>query len=568
MRFAVMLASLLFIMPSAQAETIDSIAAVVNNEAVTCYDVEQDAKGILMQLRQSGSAKLPSSSELSSRALKGRIIKALQLQEARRLELTVSDEELSKTIDGIETKNGLLPGQLEEIVKQQGLDFNEYKKNMRDQLMISKLINIAVRSKLQISDDALHEYYDKYIANPEPRREVQLAQIFLALPNEPTPEQLTEIRNKAIKLRARVVAGGNFARLAALHSDAPDSQQGGIMGWFKPGGISQRFASVVELPTGKVSELIRSPAGFHMIKVLAERWKKPDSQGESHDEVHARHILLQIPKSADQATRSKINKRAQEIASEMQEADDEAFATRAREASQGPSASRGGDLGWFKHGMMVAAFEDVAFRLKPGETSGVVKSPFGLHIIRVIGKRHIDPNSFEANRENIVQILSKAEMQERLPRWLAELTAKANIERRKCSDIEVKAPAAIRPAQPAPVAESDTLPPAAALDHWARAWSNKNLPAYFSAYSRHFDPGRRFASIARWKAYKKRVILNKRFIRVTVKDLTSSPIDDTHVRLKFDQFYESGRLNEHDRKEIIMEKTADGWKIISERIIS
>ncbi|MDQ6967740.1 MAG: peptidylprolyl isomerase, partial [Mariprofundaceae bacterium] len=116
--------------------------------------------------------------------------------------------------------------------------------------------------------------------------------------------------------------------------------------------------------------------------------------------------------------------------------DDEAFATRAKEVSQGPSASRGGDLGWFKRGQMVAAFEDAAFALKEGETSGVVKSPFGLHIIRVIKKRHVDPNSFVARADQIKQALTNAEMQTQVPRWLASLKAKAVITKQSCPQLE------------------------------------------------------------------------------------------------------------------------------------
>ena len=433
MRFAAILAGFLISASPVYGEVLDSIAAVVNNEAVTCSDIDRDIRNVHLQFKQSGQeGELPPASQLHGRVLDARITQILQLQEARKLELQVRDEELADAIANVEAQNRLLPGQLEEVLIRQGMDVEEYKTNMREQLLISKLINMDVRSKLTISTEAMQEFYRKYIANPKPRREVQLAQIFLELPSEPSPEQLTEVRTRAMLIHRRLQEGKNFAQMAVLHSDSPDRQSGGIMGWFAQGAISQRFAAAVELPVGGITLPIRSPSGFHIFKVMEERWQEQQLAGESRDEVHARHILLQIPESADEATRAKIMHRAQSIAAEMQDASDEEFAARAKEASQGPSSQNGGDLGWFSKGMMVPAFEKAVETMEPGQTSGVVESAFGLHVIRVVAKRHIDPNSFEAHREAIQQTLTNVEMQEQLPRYIAGLKAQATIEKRGC----------------------------------------------------------------------------------------------------------------------------------------
>jgi len=148
--------------------------------------------------------------------------------------------------------------------------------------------------------------------------------------------------------------------------------------------------------------------------------------------VHARHILLKLSDAMTDEEKARIRTEAEQIAVEMKDKSDEEFATRAREVSQGPSASKGGDLGWFKRGMMVPAFDKAAFSLKAGETSGAIRSPFGLHIIRVVERRHVDPDSFEAHRDQIQRILLNIEMQDQLPRWLAGLRAKSIIERRSC----------------------------------------------------------------------------------------------------------------------------------------
>jgi peptidyl-prolyl cis-trans isomerase SurA len=462
MRFAAMIASLLFTIPIAHGEAFDSIASVINHEAVTCFELKQDARSLLLQLNQSGSNQLPSATELNKRILDGRITKVLQVQEARKLELKASDEELAKAINDVETKNRLLPGQLREALQQQGMDFDEYKINLREKLIVGKLINIAVRSKLKVSEESMQEFYRKFLASSEKRREVKLAQVFLTVPSEPDPRQLKAVRNKMRIIHQQLLDGGDFTQLAMLHSNAPEGNQGGEMGWFMPGGISPRFASALELPVQGISELIRSPGGFHIFKVLDERWHEPQVLGESYNETHARHILLQIPSSADDATRAKIRHRAETIAADLQDASEDEFITRAKEASQGPSASNGGDLGWFKKGMMVPAFEKATEELQAGQTSGIVESSFGLHIIYLVAKRHIDPNSFEAHRERIQQILTNVEMQEQLPRWLSSLKAKATIENRTCPGLEAEIASMVKalvsnksPENPAPSPEPE-----------------------------------------------------------------------------------------------------------------
>jgi len=417
---------------SASAEELDAIAAIINGKAITCYQVEQDKQLMVQQLQQAGQKRLPANSALSERALESRIAQTLQQQEAARLGLAISDEEIDNAMADIESKNNIPAGQLPEILKAQGIDLEEYRQTMKERLLTSKVINMAVRSKLSISEESMREYYRKHLANPKPIREVRLAQVYIALPASPTPKQLTSTTQKTQKIYEKLLNGADFAQTVALQSDAPDAKQGGDMGWIFPGGIAQQFNEVFGLPVGGIAKPVRSAAGFHILKVTDERIHEPEV-GDSYDEVHARHILIKLPESADTATEAKIRHRAATIAREMQGKSDDAFATRAKEISQGPSAGRGGDLGWFRKGQMVAVFEKAAFAMKAGETSGVVESPFGLHIIRVIAKRHVDPNSFEAHHDRIQQVLTNAEMQNQVPRWIAGLKAKAVIEYKSCN---------------------------------------------------------------------------------------------------------------------------------------
>jgi len=590
MHFPLLLAALLLISLPAKAEPLDSIAAVVNNEAITCYEVQQDTKNILMQLRQSGSTFLPSIIEISQRSLDARVDKMLQLQKARKLQLKVGKEELDNASEKIESRNNLLPGQLKATLKQQGVDFEQFKDNMHDQLLISKLINAAVRSKLQVSEESIREYYRKYLAAPKARREVQLGQIFLSLPAEPSPELLATVRNKIRNIHKQLENGKGFSQLVAIYSESPDRQQQGVMGWFTKGSISQRFAPALELPVNGLSDPIRSPSGFHILKALNERWIKPEKLGKSYDEVHARHILLRIPSMADEETRAKIRSRAEALATEMKGVSDKAFATRAKEVSQGPSSSQGGDLGWFRKGAMLPAFDKAVFAMKAGETSGLVKTKFGLHIIRLVARRHVDPGSLQANRDKITQILTNVKMQEQVPRWIASLRADATLKYQSCPNSNAatnvgqsvsqvvasqpeSSPPESSPPESSPPESSQTvaLPSKAldievkaALERWRSAWASQNLKAYFAAYSGHFNSGKNYASLAAWKFDRRKSIGDKKYIRIGISNIKISPLEQNRARVEFDQHYETGKLKHNDFKLLLMEKMPSGWKIIRE----
>jgi len=417
---------------TAHAEKIDSIAAIVNGTAITCYEVDRDKEILAQQIKQSGQSALPSDNFLSERALDNRIALLLQKQEAAKLGITVGDEEIDNAMADVESKNNIPAGQLSEILEAQGIDVKEYRETLGERLLNGKVVNAAVRSRISISEESMREYYRKFLKDPKPIREIQLAQIFIALPSAPTPEQFSKVSSKADAVYRKLINGASFKQLVTMESDAPDAKQGGEMGWFFPGGIAQQFNEVFTLPVSGIAKPARSPGGFHILKVIGERMHEAKT-GESYDEVHARHILISLPESADEATEAKIRHRAATIAREMEKSSDEAFATRAKEISQGPSAERGGDLGWFRQGQMVPEFEKVAFSLAPGKTSGVVESSFGLHIIHIIAKRNIDPNAFEAHRDRIHQLLINSEMQSQVPRWIGSLQTKAVIKRNGCN---------------------------------------------------------------------------------------------------------------------------------------
>jgi len=415
-----------------QPEVLDGLAAIVNGQAVTCSEVNRDAGELLQQLSASGMQQLPDDKQLHERALEQIIAQLLQKQEATKLEISVSDDEIQQAMSNVETQNNIPAGQLEDVLRAQGMDVEQYRQDLSDRLLVGKLSNIAVRSRLQVSEEAMREYYRKHVANTARQREIDISQITLALPLDPTPEAVANAYRQMNQWRQQVQGGASFARIAELNSVSPESSQGGHIGWVLPGAMPPRFSTIFSLQVGELSMPIRSPGGLHLFRVNEENWKEPNQLAEAYDEVHARHILLKLSSSMSQSEKDNVRQRATQIAEAMQDTSDEVFATRAKELSQGPSAPKGGDLGWFKRGAMLPEFEQAAFDLQAGQTSGVVQTVFGLHIIRVVERRHIEPDSFEAHHDEIQNILLSIDMQDQLPRWLSGLKARATIERRTC----------------------------------------------------------------------------------------------------------------------------------------
>ncbi|MDX8389969.1 MAG: peptidylprolyl isomerase [Mariprofundaceae bacterium] len=414
------------------AEVIDSIAAIVNDEVLTCYMIEQDQKDLVSQLQRSSTRQLPPRQQIFERALEQRITRALQMQEAKRLEVTASDDAIKRAMSDVEKRNNIPPGELPNILKKEGINIDRYRQQLLERLTNSSLMNVAVRSKIKISEEALHEYYRKHLKNPKPVREVRLEQIFLAIDPDPAPIVLAQTNTKAEQLRASALFGEPFSQLARLNSDAANAVTGGDMGWLQAGALPPSFSHVLELPLQDISQPLRTPTGIHLLRVAEERWIQPEPLGESYHELHARHILIKLPSSADETIKKKIRRRTVALAKALRGASDEEFSLRAQERSQGPSAGKGGDLGWFRLGQMVPEFDAAVLPLQKGEVSPVVETQFGLHIIRMVDRRYIDPNSFESHRNKIEGRLINAEMQIQAPRWIRSLKARAMIQRKAC----------------------------------------------------------------------------------------------------------------------------------------
>ncbi|MBF0400908.1 MAG: peptidylprolyl isomerase [Magnetococcales bacterium] len=429
------------LLPSAlHAQALDRIVAVVEvqdtvNKAVkpsiiTQSEVEELSRPLLLKLRQSGERV--DSEKIWAHSLDELILRALRLQKAGQLGIEVDEKDLDAVISQVERENQLPMGALPKALASQGIRLEQYKLELKDKLLQSRLINRVIRPLITVSEEELKDLYAT-IQQKSSHEEIHLGQILLQADSNTPSSQLESIRQQAETLVSKLREGQSMATLAGEYSNDASGLSGGDMGWFKRGElIPELEKAVFDLGTGSVVGPLRSAQGFHIFKVLEKRTKQRQAPGKS--KVRARHILIKVPQEASEAdstaAREQLKSILQTLAKTDKSQQGKRFAELAKQYSQDGSAKDGGDLGWFGEGVMVPAFEEAAFGLGIGEISAPVRTPFGWHLIRVEEKQFLDPNSLEGQRKELTERVQEAKTRARYKQWLRELRQRSFVELR------------------------------------------------------------------------------------------------------------------------------------------
>jgi len=359
----------------------DSIVAVVGDEVITLYDLRTRLDSALKQLKKQGTP-LPPQDLLERQLLERMIMDRVQIQFARETGLKVDDAQLEQAIGRVAANNKMTPQQFRLALEKDGINYAVFREEIRGEMTMVRLREREVESKIVISDGEV----DMYLANQTSiggGEEYELAHILLRAPESASPEQLQKLRQRGEQALKRANAGENFAALTATFSDAPDALQGGSLGWRPLDRLPQLYAeTAVRLQPGEVSDLLRSSAGFHIVKLLARRGGKGPA---SIQQTHARHILIRINEVVSE---TEARRKMENLRERLVNGGD--FAELARLYSQDGSAAKGGDLGWISPGDTVPEFERAMDALKDKELSPVVQSPFGMHVIQVLERRQRD----------------------------------------------------------------------------------------------------------------------------------------------------------------------------------
>ena len=405
-----------------RGELLDRIAAVVNDGIVLQSQVEEQMATISRRLRDQGQ-QVPPTSVLRQQVLERLVMQEVQVQRAGRLGIEVSDEMLNNALRNVAQQNKIDFDRLPEALAAEGIDYPTYRSQVRREMMLQFLRQRDVMGRIYISPREIEQFMVKQAGGAAGNTEYEVAHILVALPEAATPQQLTAAEQKAGELYERAVKGEDFGQLALQYSQAQSALERGSLGWRKGSELPQFMADAVAgMKAGEIAQPVRTPSGFHIIRL-------GDSRGGDKpvmvEQTHARHILIRTNELQDDAT---VRGKLADIRGKILGGDD--FSAIASAVSEDPgSAKEGGDLGWSNPGMFVPEFETEMAKLKDNEISPPFQSPYGWHIIQVLGRRTQDTSNEERRREAIEQ-LRAGKADEEVELWLRRLRDEAYVETR------------------------------------------------------------------------------------------------------------------------------------------
>jgi peptidyl-prolyl cis-trans isomerase SurA len=358
------------------------------------------------------------------------ILTKLQLRAAERDGIVVDDPTLNAAMESLARQNNLSLSQLRESVEKDGMSFANFREEIRREILFTRLRQRVVDSQMQISDQEV----DNSLASlpraiPSANVEYHVAHILIALPEGPTPQQVEAAQEKAQGVLQQLRQGADFKQLAAGVSADQQALEGGDLGWRTAERLPSLFADVVpRLQPGQISDLIRSPSGFHIVKLLEVRNTAaapgtPTATVPAADQVyHLRHVLI---KAGATDSDTVAQQRAQQLYERLQRGEN--FAALARSQSEDTlSATKGGDLGWISPARLPPEFQPELSKLKVGEFSRPFKTPYGWHIVQLVEPPKQDTE--EDRRTRTREALFKRRIEEEWNAWLRRLRDEAYVE--------------------------------------------------------------------------------------------------------------------------------------------
>lgn len=408
-----LIAGLLFSLTlQAEPRLIDKIVAVVGEEALMESELQQRIQQANEQIAERG-IRPPPANILRQQVLDRLIVDTIQLQLAKRGGLRIDDQTLNETLAKIAQQNNMTLRQFSQAIEADGLTFNEFREQIRHEMLISQVRQRRVGERIQVSEQEVDNYLTSPEALQQDGREFRVGHILISVPDNPSPEQIKLAQERAEALKAKLDAGADFQEQAIASSSADEAFSGGDLGWRSALALPSIFTDKVpKLPVGGVAGPIRSPSGFHIIKLLETRGGKQLFV----DQTQARHLLLMPNAVRDEAaTLAEIRKLKQRIEQ------GESLASLARELSDDRGSKQsGGSLGWVSPGQMVPEFEAAMNELTVGQVSQPVKSPFGWHLIEVEERRKSDMTDL-MRRQQVRSILAERRFEEEVQNWLREI---------------------------------------------------------------------------------------------------------------------------------------------------
>jgi peptidyl-prolyl cis-trans isomerase SurA len=406
--------------PADEVTQIDRIVAVVDKDVITYSELRDRIQIVLSQLEKQGNQR-PPQDVLEKQVLERLISDRLQLQLAAQTGLRVDDSQLDRTMERIAEQNKLSVGEFRTALESEGINYRKFREDMRNEIILARLREREVDNRVSVTEAEIDNLLTSQASRNEIRDEFDLSHILIRTPEESAPEELQKLRAKADEAMKRLQDGEDFGQVSARFSDAPNALEGGKLGWKNDTQIPKLFVDALKnMQAGQVT-LVRSPNGFHILKLNNRRGAASPMLVQ---QTNVRHILI---KPSEIVSDADAQHRLEDLKERIENGGN--FAELARQYSEDGTAAKGGELGWVNPGDTVPDFEKAMNELQPGQVSAPVRSPFGWHLIQVLERRNQDMSK-EAARLKARQEIRTRKADEAYQDWLRELRDRAYVEYR------------------------------------------------------------------------------------------------------------------------------------------
>lgn len=404
----------------AQIRPLDRIVAIVDNDVIMQSQLEQRLREVRVTMAKRGSGDLPPESAVRQQVLERLISENIQLQLASRSGIRIGDEELNQAMATIAQRNNMSMAQFQAKLAKDGLDPQEAREQIRRELMINRVRQRRVAERIQVSEQEIRNFLASEYGRMEVSEEYHLANILIPIPEAADSSTIQNAERLAADTYRQLRQGADFAELALTRSASENALDGGDMGWRKAAQLPPPFDDMIrELPIGGVTQPVRTPPGFILVKVLAKR-------GGGHqirDEVHVRHILV---KPSEIRSMEESRRLIERIHDRIKNGED--FGELAKNFSEDPgSALNGGDLDWIDPESLVPEFQQVMAKIPSGELSKPFRTTYGWHILEVLGRRATD-SSDAYRHQQALNVLRNRRFDEELQAWLRQIRDEAYVE--------------------------------------------------------------------------------------------------------------------------------------------
>jgi len=405
--------------PAPRVISVDRVVAVVNDEAITQHDLN-DATNIVVQQMQQQKLQAPPADVLERQVLERLVTEKALMQYAKETGLKVDDTQVERAVQRIAQDNKLSVEDFRKALEQEHISYAKYRDDIRNEIIVQRLREREVESRLTVTDAEVDQYLATLKLQNTGDTEYQLAHILVIVPEQASAEQIEAKRRRAEEALKAIRAGGDFAQVAAGFSDASDALRGGNLGWRPGARLPTVFVEQVRtMQPGDVSPVLRSAAGFHIVKLLDQRGR---DQSKIVEQTHARMIVIKVNELMSESdAKAKIDRIKDRLDAGGK------FEELAKLNSEDASAAKGGDLGWISPGDTVGEFQEAMNKLAAGQVSPPVRSPFGWHLIQVVERRKQDVTA-ERERIDAQLAIRQRKADELFQDWVRQTRDRAYVE--------------------------------------------------------------------------------------------------------------------------------------------